>query len=301
MKTIKQLKYILLLTVTMGFASCERDALNVELPSIEPKLVVQGFVSPQEAATKIYVSISSPVFGNIPSENWVADATVKITDGSIVVPLQLDATTPELFYFADSNTLKIRAGATYTLWVNTPDGKSVSSKCTVPFPADIASLTYNWDTTVVNNGTSGGIERTVRLNMEWKDIAAQTNYYRSGAYVVTYTIDNPTTFFNEQMYNSSYTDLQTDKNKDGSIMAKRDLTAVVTEYVGGQTGSFSFRPKGIILYLVNCDENYYKFQETALKNDSGDPFSEPVLVHNNILGGLGYFGACNQYIHEINF
>jgi hypothetical protein len=301
MKTVKHIKYLLLVVVAFSFASCERDAKNVDLPIIQPQLVVQGVISPQEPETKIYVSLSSPVFGTISSKDWIKDATVQISDGTITVPLQLQFGSSASYYAADSVKLKIYAGKTYTIWVTTPDGKAVNSKCTVPFPPNTASLKYNWDTTSVNNASSGIIERTVRLNMEWADEAGRVNYYRAGADVITYPVNNPSQDIFERMYNNTYDDLLTDKNKDGGIMARRDLTATVSEYLGGQTGDFSFRPKGIKMYLVNCDENYYKYHETANRNDGGDPFSEPVLVHNNIVGGLGYFGACNQFIKEVRF
>jgi hypothetical protein len=301
MKTVKHIKYILLIVVAFSFASCERDAKNVDLPSIQPQLVVQGVLSPQEPETRIYVSLSSPVFGSISSQDWIRDATVQISDGTTTVPLVFEFGSFANYYVADSVKLKIHAGKTYTLWVSTPDGKTVNSKCTVPFPADTTSLKYNWDTTSVYNANAGGIERTVRLNMEWTDFAGGANYYRAGADVISYPLSNPSQDIFERMYNNTFSDLLTDKNKDGGIMARRDLIATISEYFGGQTGSFSFRPKGIKMYLVNCDENYYKFHESANRNDSGDPFSEPVLVHNNIVGGLGYFGACNQFIKEVRF
>ena len=301
MKTVKHIKYILLIVVAFSFASCERDARNIDLPSIQPQLVVQGVISPQEPETKIYVSLSSPVFGTISSQDWIQNATVQISDGTTTVPLQLQFGASASYYVADSLKLKIQAGKTYTLWVSTPDGRNANSKCTVPFAADTSSFKYNWDTTSVYNASSGGIERTVRLNMEWMDIAGGGNYYRSGADVITYPVNNPSQTIFQRMYNNSLSDLLTDKNKDGGLMARRDLIATVSEYFGGQTGSFSFKVKGIKMYLVNCDEHYYKFHEAANRNDSGDPFSEPVLVPSNIVGGLGYFGACNQFIKEIEF
>ncbi len=301
MKIVQHIKYTVLIVVAFSFASCERDAKNVDLPTIQPQLVVQGVLSPQEPETKIYVSLSSPVFGTVSSQDWIQNATVQISDGTTTVPLLLEFGSLASYYVADSLKLKIQAGKTYTLWVSTPNGKSVNSKCTVPFPADTTSFKYNWDTTSVYNTSAGGIERTVRLNMEWRDIAGGANYYRAGADVIVYPVSNPSQDIFERMYNNASSDMQTDKNKDGGIMARRDLMTTVSEYFGGQTGSFSFRPKGIKMYLVNCDEHYYKFHESANRNDSGDPFSEPVLVYNNIVGGLGYFGACNQFIKEIRF
>lgn len=293
---------ILLLAITaLCLSSCTRNATNVDIPTIEPQLVVQCFISPQDSAIKAYVSMSSPVFGNTSSLDGVTDATVKISDGVLTVPLKLEFSNGNSYYIADTSALKILAGKTYTLWVSTLSGFAAKASCTVPYPADTTSLKYNWDSTSETNTETGGIDRTIQLNMEWKDAPGESNYYRVGAFVLTYLADNPSSNFQEVMYNNANNDLITDKNNDGSILARRDLTAVVSEYDGGVISGFSFKPKGIKMYLLTCDVNYFKFHESADRNSNNNPFSEPTLIYTNIDGGLGCFGASNQFIKQVNF
>lgn len=300
-KLIIATKYILLAIAAASFTSCERDANNIDLPTIEPQLVVQGVISPQNTETRIYVSLTKPVFSRSNNVEWITDATVKISDGTNTVQLQPVFSSSKSYFVADSSTLKIIEGKTYTLWVNTATGRAAKAECVVPYSSNTASLVYKWDTTSSYNSSIDAIERRIRLNMEWNDVAGGENYYRAGADVITYSVADPTKEYNEQMYNNTLSDLLTDKGKDGQLLARRDLDGLVTEYLGSVVYDFSFRPKGIRLYLLNCDINYYKFHESADRNSNGDPFSEPTLIYSNINGGVGYFGACSQYIKEIMF
>ncbi len=288
------------LLVCMGFASCEQDAVNVDIPIIEPKLVLQSFISPQDTQIKVYVSLSRPVYNNnIKNNDWIKDADVKISDGLTTKQLLFDGLSGTR-YILNASQMPIVAGRTYTLMVNTKDGRSAKATCTVPYPTDTASLSYKWDTTANRNDNDGNIARTVRLNMSWNDIAGGINYYRAGASVrVIETTGAPNETL-QNMYGPSYSDLQTDKNKDGQKMTINDLSAEVNEQIGGTVVGFSFRPVGIRIHLLSCDENYYKYHISAVNNGS-DPFSEPTLVFSNVQGGLGCFGAYNGFIKIISF
>lgn len=291
----------LALLACMGFASCEQDATNVDIPVIEPKLVVQCFVSPQEEYIRVFVSMSNPVYNNNNNvnEKWVRDADVKISDGITTKQVVFEPLS-DTHYELSATQMPIVAGKTYTLMVNTKDGHSAKATCTVPYHSDTASLTYKWDTTANRDNNIGQITRTVRLNMDWKDIAGGSNYYRAGALVRRVQSNSSSGESLQMMYGPTYSDLQTDKGKDGQKMVMNDLSAEVVEQFGGVVGGFSYRPVGIRMFILSCDENYYKYHKTAV-NNGGDPFSEPTLVYSNIQGGLGCFGAFNEYIKVIDF
>lgn len=288
------------LLVCLSFAACEQDATNVDIPVIEPKLVVQSFISPQDTLIKVFVSLTRPVYnGNINNNGWITDADVKISDGLTTKQLLFDGLSGTK-YTLHTSQMPIVAGKTYTLMVNTKDGRSAKATCTVPYPADTASLTYKWDTTANRDDNVGQITRTVKLNMSWNDIAGGVNYYRAGSFVRMVETNGTPEETLQTMYGPSYSDLQTDKNKDGQKIAMNDLSAEVYEQIGGTVMGFSFRPIGIRVYLLSCDENYYKYHKTAV-NNGGDPFSEPTLVFSNVQGGLGCFGAYNEHVKIISF
>lgn len=301
MKIFKSIWYIVLLALSIGFSSCEYDATNVDIPTIESKLVVQCFIAPQKSKTVAIVSTSQPIYGNNTGSGDVLDnATVEITNGTIKKKLTLvNNGLPQ--YEIDSSEFKIEAGQSYTLFVTVPDGREVNATCTVPFPVDGSTLTYDWDTIVKRDQMIGNIERTVRLSMRWKDNQQGPNFFRVGANVLVYSLDDTTKIFKERMSNNTFSDLYTDEGKDGGVFERNRLERTVFEQVGGSVNRFSFRPKGIEVYILNCDENYYRYHKTAENINFGDPFSEPALVFSNIIGGLGCFGATNQYIESINF
>lgn len=301
MKIFKNSWYTILLAVAIVFSSCERDATNVDIPIIQSKLVVQCFISPQKTKVEALISFSSPIYGNSKAEDWISNATVEITNGSIQKKLTLNNNGFRPKYEIDSSEFKIEAGQTYILYVSTPDGRTVNATCTVPFPIDQTSLVYNWDSVVTKDPNVGSIERTIRLNMKWTDKQQGANYFRAGANVLVFAESNPNNIFKERMSNNSFSDLLKDEGKDGATFERNSLEQTTTAQVGGTVGQFSFIPKGIEIYILNCDENYYKYHKTAESNNIDDPFSEPTLVFSNIIGGLGCFGASNEYIETIDF
>ena len=302
MKTLKFYTHILLLlTLGIGFSSCERDAVNVDIPLIQSKLVVQCFISPQNPVTRAHVSFSSPIYGNSPREDWIRDAKVEITNGTTQATLVATNFNGRPAYEIDSSAFKIEAGQTYTLYVSTTDGRKVNAQCSVPFAIDASTLTYNWDTIVKIDQNVGSIERTVRLNMKWRDAQQGENFYRVGANVLVCALNDTTITFRERMSNNRFSDLFTDEGEDGKTFERNSLEQIVAEQIGGSVNEFSFRPKGIDIYILNCDKNYYRYHKTAENNNGEDPFSEPTLVFSNIIGGLGCFGASNRFIETIQF
>ena len=54
--------FLLLLTVFL-LSACVKDANNVDLPEIDPKLVTQSFLTEDEDNIIVYLTWSSPIFG----------------------------------------------------------------------------------------------------------------------------------------------------------------------------------------------------------------------------------------------
>lgn len=287
----------ILASIAVFGTSCEQDAKNVTIPTIEPQLVVNCFLSPQDPEIRAWVSLSRPIFGTINQNNEIVDADVKLSDGTNTVTLTY---TPKKVYTISSAALKIEGGKTYTLFVSAV-GKTVKATCTVPVLFDTTSITLKWDTTFNIKRNEGVIERTVRLDIGWKDKQNGEDFYRVGADAMVYTVVDTTNITFQRLFNNEYTDLVSDKNKDGETLRRSRLETTVNEYFGGITGTFSLRIKGLKMYLLSCDKNYYLYHKSAEVNTGGDPFTEPVLVYSNVQGGLGCFGASNQYIKEINF
>lgn len=296
--------------VVLLLAACGSLRQEVEPKGIvqEPeKLVVACFISPQDTVLAARVTRSSPVLGVNSGINDVSNATVTLSDGVRSVVLKAKSTvlygSASTTYRANAGELPIVVGKTYTLAVTVPDGRTVTSTCTIPNAVAIEQMTLDSSITT----EFGEKRQTYRAQLRWRDPAGQANFYRvagSSEYANRYRISGTATSpardtivrYRGDWYfeNGSTT---TDIGRDGQeIVSTR-----------GRLATYSYtRINGILLaqppsgqvdgYLLNIDENYYRYHDAVERqNQAGDnPFSEPVLIPSNIQGGLGCFGAYNR-------
>ena len=286
---------VLLLIPFFCLAACEfeQDA-DINPPIVAPKLVVVAFISPQSDTLAVSVTLSQPVFSTYQSPNNpngyvppVSDATVRLSDGNreVTLPYQADAQQYEI----EASALPILPGKTYTLWVSTPDGKSVRANCTVPAKTNTTidfQLRYEVDPTGL-----GTQERTYKIDLNWQDLPGTGDFYQVGANTrveSTYegTADSEV-FFVGLIFSSST--VFSDEGQDGG---KFTLT-------NGDIGRVSTRREKKIVTEVQCvlrtvDEPYYRYYQ-YLDKIGNELFSEPIAPYTNIEGGLGVFAAYNQY------
>ncbi|HET6225437.1 MAG TPA: DUF4249 domain-containing protein [Bacteroidia bacterium] len=244
--------------------SCEKDA-DVKLPTVEPKLVVSCVISPQNPLTQVAVSKSAPIYNSNVSATYQAikGAMVVLSDGSNSWTLPFDST--HQTYALDSFQLKIKANTTYTLTVNTPDGKSVNASTTVP--AQNTTLTYTTSYDSLKNKST--------IHGKWQDPASSGDYYLLEG---SQKINSP---FSEWSYLDQV--YVSDDNSGGILSAN-------LEFYSSLDSTY--------LSLSATSAEFYKFF-TRIKRGIGissdDLFSEPVPLYTNINGGLGVFAGFNEY------
>ena len=76
------------------------------------------------------------------------------------------------------------------------------------------------------------------------------------------------------------------------MISGRGRLGISYAWINGQP--LTTRPVGRLeVYLVNADENYYRYHDAVQRQNrvDGNPFAEPVPIPTNIQGGLGCFGA----------
>ncbi|MCF8299222.1 MAG: DUF4249 domain-containing protein [Saprospiraceae bacterium] len=279
MKAIK--KYIPILTlIILVLTSCEKTVTNVDLPEIEPKLVVQSFISPQDKEIKVYVSESKPVFGESNNNSYefppISNASVIISDGTNTKTLVFNSS--KGYYFISATNFAIVAGGTYTLNVSTPNGMKSDASCTVPtnHPTtfEITSIEYD-----VNNQKGQNVVKT-----RFKDIAGEDNYYRIFAYNKFANAPGDTIY--EQLYSEYGEELFSDNNQG--------------EWISHQFYFYEGKVNKLQFDILNVDEHYYKYHKSVFNSDFESPFSEAVLVYSNINNGLGVFCAYNGISVEVD-
>lgn len=268
---------IILSSFLFTFFSCEKEATNIELPHVDPKLVVYGYLSPDDSLIEISLSKSVPYFGNNTGNIYksVVDATVILSSEgrSIQLPFSFES---ETYKTNNDINFPILAGKTYTLQVNSPGGFSVSAETTVPQSAPIQA-SVQIDSTIKNN--RGFTEKIYRITTRFNDIRGRRNFYESSTGIYQNGLRDPSTaFFICNRYLS-------DENEDGKEYA---FTCEYSNYFDDNNSIQGIKGRASINMT---DVAYYKYHVSLANYTDENPFSEPSRIFSNIEGGLGCFGS----------
>ncbi|MFD2573491.1 DUF4249 domain-containing protein [Spirosoma soli] len=278
------------------------DRLNRE----SAKLVVTCFLSPQDTVLAVKVSRSQPVLGEetggLYTGNTVANATVTISQGGQSV--QLPFVSSQAYYKIDAKQLPVLAGQTYTLTVQTPNGEQATSRCIIPEPVVMTSVTFD---SIADN--QFGQRRTrYFVRARWDDPANQVNYYQlTGLFQAIQNClgcERSPTYKEQVLYNNLYfrdnsNGLLTDRTTNGGPMIsdRGFLGGGYTFFNGQQVGFTSqYKTASVQANLLNTDQAYYLYQDAIARQSevSGNPFAEPVPVPTNLTGALGCFAGYNR-------
>lgn len=272
MNRIFQILFTICLLLT--YTACTKDA-DVKLPTVESKLVISSFISPQDTMVKVQVTLSQPLYNNSNSGQYsaVIDATVQISDGNITQLLAYNSI--ENYYFADASLFPITSGITYLLTVSTPDGKNINASTTVPNLN--STLTYTSQAINIPNSAN-----SYNIEASWNDTPGTENFYRLSYYSkYFYEGSSDTTYY------SYYSGNFSDNGNDGKVFHENFEVYKDNSTSGVNDGE---------IYLVHASKEYYLFHNKL--NDaafSDGPFSEPSPMYSNINGGFGVFAGYNQY------
>ena len=275
MRKNKIIQGILLIIIALNYG-CETDA-NVVVPAVERKLVVGGFLSPEENEHQISLTQTDPLFS---TDSPISLANVKLTissDSSSYSPsYDFNSGT---FQF-NNNQFKIENDKNYHIKIVTEEGKIVESDMRtlsnqMPLVTDL-KLTVD---TIYTDWIYPEIQYSLKIT--WNDLVGEQNYYRIIANRLLKDFDTNDTIIEPLSYYNEYV-LKDDKGKDGQV-----FSANFNYKESGATNS----PIGFEIILMKVDVNYYNYHKTLNNYSSGDPFAEPVILFSNIQNGLGVF--CN--------
>jgi Domain of unknown function (DUF4249) len=246
--------------------ACESELSSIDIPD-ENKLVVESYISPQDTILSVRVGNTNPVIGKVSKEfKVVSNASVKMGNGSKTVNLLYEK---DGYYRISPNQLALIKGQKYTLQVSTPDGRTVTSECTIPLTT-IDAQKVIIDVQSINSGTKF-------ISVKWNDLSNGQNYYAVSASF-------------ETVKNGCRSDSPfyvRDKNRDGEQFSYNFNTDI-----GCGNGNPNF-----IIVIANYDLNGYQYFSSVTDQNSvnGIPFTEPVQIFTNIKGGYGVFSGYNQF------
>jgi thiol:disulfide interchange protein len=260
------------------------------------KLVVTGFVSPQDSVISVKVSRSRTLLDAGAGSNAVATANVTLAGPNGTVGLAFNARLQT--YQVDARKFPIVAGNTYTLTVQTTDGQSAKSTCTVP--QAVALNRVQLDSTVAADGS-----RAYFARYDWQGRAEATAFYQTQGtfqYVkkcatcreeatAAQKVETAPVSFGASTQLSGWV---ADEARAGALSAKGNLAA------SDPKASFqsSYSRAAVQATLLHVEETYFRYHQAVERATAqqANPFSEPVIIPSNIQGGLGCFAAYNKAV-----
>ena len=302
---------LLCLPVIFSGSGCTglRNEVNPGQLGLESaKLVVSGFLSPQDTVVAVKVTRSATVVGDSVSVslfqtgNNIPDATVTITEGTRILVLRYNNALPtdstQAYYQASARSFPIRVGRTYTLTVVTANGQRASSSCTIPKQVPLSGIAFDSLTEIRGRFQS----RRYFVEILWQDPAAEANYYQVAGYFryttqcascpVEQSGDFPVSF------NDDKRGLFSDVGTDGTLTISGRAFLTSSSLTAGQPGSFynQYKTARVTMNLMSVDQAYYRYQDAInrQRRSRNNPFAEPVPIPSNIEGGLGCFAGYNN-------
>ena len=290
-----RIAFLLLLVATLtGCTDFFNQIVEIEIPEHTPSLAVSAHFRAQDTSLIVFVSRSAGILDTV-----ILDS-VKIQNASVTVlrdgaPWQ---TVPHIgeghFYLLLGEAIGSNPH-TYTLRVSAPGFEPVESVQAMPSPVPILDAVYTPEGGVNPDG-----DKVNTLSVEFQDPPGGDNFYYMEAY--TYIPDS----IGDYKYNLV---LQTEDPlvepyemglifKDGPIDGKKySLKCYLPDNIHETPGA------KLVVRLHAISRDRYLFLRTLelYTNAQGNPFAEPVVVHNNIEGGVGIFTVGAVEEKEISF
>ncbi|MFC5412132.1 DUF4249 domain-containing protein [Larkinella bovis] len=293
---MKTLGWLLGLGALAACQPLQQEVQPQQLADEPVRLIVACFISPQDTVLAAKVARSRPVLDDETVTSLeIMNATVTLQTGSRSVVLRYH---PRLRYYrVTPDQFPIRAGETYQLIVQTPDGRRVEAQTTVPAAVDLQQVRL--DSEVVQENHE--VRKRFFAQYLWTDRSGETDYYQTEG-IFSYpcvgcsppkTVRQPVAFVSSTGTRAFYTDQ--DNNGKPIVSGKGYLGGSVP--VGQPFFPAVFqKPFVLTADLLHLNTDSYRYHEALARQQQadGNPFAEPVIIPSNIQGGLGCFGAYNR-------
>ncbi|MFN3529768.1 MAG: DUF4249 domain-containing protein [Bacteroidia bacterium] len=277
---MKKLIYFLLLLFTLS--ACRETIISTTDLNLQEKLVLGCFISPDDIEIQATLTRSKPLYRRDNSP-WdfpaVSNATITITDGESTGQLLFDSNRQG--YVLATSSFPIVAGKTYTMQINTPDGKSVRASCTVPSPFN---PDLKLDVIALASGPSQ-VEDRLRINASWINPPGAARYFRFNyAQIFDFQGTPDTSWANTYIYSEQFID-------QSFVINNRFVFSDLAYSYNWRSG------RRIMGQLQEMDVHSYRYF-SSLRGQAltgGDGFSEPTVIYSNVEDGIGCFGAHYTY------
>lgn len=289
---IKKISFPALMLSFAFLLSCEKT-IHMDIKNDKRRIVVNGVVSLQNTIS-VNISRSVHILNNQLPE-YITNARILLFKNKEIIDTMYHVSGGNYSSHSIFPVLK----AEYSIKVFADDLDFAEASDRVPSQVPIISI----DTATVmyagNGGGhmdgAGGSKEMLKCIIRFKDIAGEQNYYQV-------TLENAS-------YNSIRQNVMFET--DDPMLGNQELNygALFDDAVfEGQTYDFTifvdkYYEGNVYFQLASVSKSYYLYFKTLgqYQQSSGNPFSEPVMVYNNITNGLGVFAACAPSRQAIRF
>jgi len=303
---------ILFLLLTFSF-SCTK-VIDLNIPNEAPKLVVNAPFNP-DSSWKILVGKSGPSVGVVTPVTSIANANLVLKEGGTpltgwVVEKELtfgggwNPTADTLYYFTLPNQFP-KAGTDYQLEVSANGLETVQSSARCVTPIALKNIVRTDSTAILKQ------EYYNECTFDISDPAGSKDYYQLQL-IVNDTFSSfpfPQVFYSNDLIINEFTDKGAFGPEKTSLGFILDEPLFSDGLFDGQTRTFKINYSSfyhsnstkVDLVLIRYSEVLFNHERSLrLQNEIGDnPFSEPVRIRSNIVGGLGIFGSKATSTHEL--
>lgn len=288
MKSLFNITVIGACITLLAGCSADQPIPESELPSFEPKLVVNASINNLEPL-EIKISDNAGAYTNdLPLD--YSDVSVSLKSDGSTVSMIYDNTNKSF-----KSTQKAVPGRTYELEVrdNSGERSTVFARSFIPQKVFGKSIGY-----IENGGIDIDGNPSDVLSIEWTDLAG-SNYYMLHFYYYSETVDLYIPF-DFALTDETLKAPETLKLDDGGYLFNDAL-------FNGQKKKIEVVPPGgivagnsDILYLIelrSVTKDFYSYYKTLQQYRDRDdlqqagPFGSAVIVHSNVVNGLGAFIA----------
>ncbi|NDV97177.1 DUF4249 domain-containing protein [Dysgonomonas sp. 521] len=306
-----------ILIIVVSSCQYERE-VDIDIITIKPQLVLNSLLFAERDSTYFYLTKSRSAFKDSntfwrweDSEfEYVEDADMQMTLNGESFQLKYSKV-DSAYIFPD----RLNANDNIELKVNQKDGE-LKAKTTLPAPPSIISV----DTAKVYKSFGETKGNFLQFKIKMKDYPIETNYYRL-------LVDIGITLYSwsgwHNWYDSFYTsqyytnDPILTNGMPPNIISNFDIVKFPENYLSifpdklfeNDEYTLTFyidysyitlgdeRDKGYVTVKIqSITEDLYNYYFSVQRNDyiSSGGYNEPVVIYNNIEGGLGILGACNE-------
>jgi hypothetical protein len=299
---------ILFILIFIGTLSACTNDINLVLPEGEEKLVVEGHIEPGLPPiimlTRSVAYFSSTTLDDI-ANSFVHNAVIKISDGTVtdsLIEVNLSTLPDSIaqmildlyqinvndispffnFSFYTSFSMFGEVGKTYSLTIEA-EGKKLSSVTTIPKLVIPDSFWLKPSKDPANDSM-------VMLYFSFQDPPDEVNSYRY------FTKRNDQPFYPNQFGSVFDDNLFNGQDIDWNLSRGSDA------YDSFDIETYGMFWKGDTVTVKFCtiDAAHRLFWQTfEMARSSGGPYSNPVKIMTNIVGGLGVWGGYGAYYHTV--